>query len=84
MVKTVHMRADVPPGRELQIVLPPDVPVGPAEIVVVVSSQALPRESTLGDLVNSEFFGMWSERQDIDNSVEFARRLRSEAWKRPA
>ena len=84
MVKTVHMRADVPPGRELHIVLPPDVPVGPAEIVVVVSSQALPRESTLGDLVNSEFFGMWSERQDIDNSVEFARRLRSEAWKRPA
>ena len=83
MVKTVQMCADVPPGRELHIVLPPDVPVGPAEIVVVVSSQALPRESTLGDLVNSEFFGMWSERQDIDNSVEFARRLRSEAWKRP-
>ena len=83
MVKTVHISADVPPGRELHIVLPPDVPVGPAEIVVVVSSQAPPRENTLGDLVNSEFFGMWSERQDINDSVEFARQLRSEAWKRP-
>ncbi len=84
MVKTFNFTADVPPNREVRITLPADVPPGLAEIVVVVASHASAASSTLGDLLHSEFFGMWRDRADIGDSVEFARRLRAEAWSRSA
>lgn len=86
MVRTLNVKADIPANRELDlhITLPADVPLGPAEIVLVVSSVAAPKSSTLGDLLNSEFFGMWRDRTDISDSIDFARELRSQAWKRSA
>jgi hypothetical protein len=60
--------------------LPADVPVGPAEIVLVVSSSDRSNGRTLGDFKNSEFFGMWRDRSDIIDSVQLARELRSEGW----
>jgi hypothetical protein len=50
----------------------------------VVSSQADSSGSTLGAFADSEFFGMWRARPDITDSIEFARELRSEGWKRTA
>ncbi len=82
MVKTINFTADVPPNREVHITLPADVPTGPAEIVVVIASPAAPAVRTLGDLIRSEFFGMWRDRDDLGDSAEFARRLRAEAWSR--
>jgi hypothetical protein len=84
MVKTMNVNAEIPASRELLITLPNDVPIGPAEIVVVISPSSHSQASTLGDLADSEFFGMWRERTDLGDSVEFARNLRSEAWKRSA
>jgi len=84
MVKIVNLSADIPPSRELHITLPADVPAGPAEIVVVVSSTAQADGSTLGELANSEFFGMWRNRPDIADSFRFAQDLRSRGWKRSA
>ena len=40
------------------------------------------RLNTLGDLLESEFFGMWRERDDLPDSPEFARTLRAKAWDR--
>lgn len=87
MVKTVNLKADVPATRELDlhIVLPADVPTGPVEIVVVVSTDTVaPKPSTAADLANSEFFGMWAGRTDITDSSGFARQLREQAWRRSA
>ena len=84
MVKTINITADVPPNREVRLTLPADVPVGPAEIVVVVASRAVAPARTLGDLARSEFFGMWRDRPDLEDSIAFARRLRAEAWSRAA
>ena len=81
MVRTISLTTDVPPDRQVHLVLPDDVPTGPAEIVIVVASRATPAH-TLGDFVHSPFFGMWRDRDDIGDSVEFARRLRAEAWSR--
>ncbi len=81
MVKTFSLTADVPPDRQVHLVLPDDVPTGPAEIVVVVASHAS-TVHTLKDLAQSPFFGMWRDRADIGDSAEFARRLRAEAWSR--
>ena len=33
----------------------------------------------LSDLLHSEFFGMWRDREDITDSALFARQLREEA-----
>ena len=84
MVKTLNFKANVTGNRELHITLPADVPLGPAEIVLVVSSSAPSTPPTLGGFLNSEFFGMWRDRTDITDSSEFARDLRSQGWKRSA
>ena len=84
MVRTVSLNTDIPANRELRITLPADVPVGPAEIVLVVSSSDRASLRTAGDFARSEFFGMWRDRSDITDSAQFARDLRSEGWKRSA
>ena len=90
MVKTLNLSAEIPASRELHIVLPSDIPLGPAEILLVVSSteelgpKGLDPNSTLGALVASPYFGMWSDQEDITDSIEFACGLRSQSWKRPA
>jgi hypothetical protein len=83
MLKTITVTTEITPERELRIALPADTPLGPAEVVVVVSSAARRSERTFGDLLRSEFFGMWRDRDDITDSAEFARQLRGEAWSRP-
>lgn len=82
MVRRVEISTDVPADREMRITLPNDVPVGPAEIVVLVNSTQENGTHTLGDLAGSEFFGMWKDRTDIGDSIEFAERLRRDAWSR--
>lgn len=82
-MKTLNINADIPANRELRIALPDDVPAGPAEIVLIVSPRTRHADSTLGALSESEFFGIWKDRQDITDSVQFAEDLRSEGWKRP-
>ena len=84
MVRTLNLTADIPANRELHITLPADFPQGLADIVLVVSPSKEQKASTLGDLLNSEFFGMWRDRTDIGDSVDFARDLRCEGWKRSA
>jgi hypothetical protein len=84
MVRTVNLNAEIPASRELHITLPADFPIGPAEIVLVVSSPASVGTATLGDFVKSEFFGMWADRTDIGDSALFALHLRSAGWKRSA
>jgi hypothetical protein len=84
MIKTISLSIDIPQSRELNIAFPADVPAGPAEIVLVVTSSAQPNGSTLGELADSEFFGMWRDRADIADNSQFARDLRSKGWKRSA
>ena len=80
MVKTVTLNADIPASRELRITLPADVPTGSASIVIIVSPTESSTSSTFDDLLKSEFLGMWRDRADISDSVEFARKLRSQGW----
>ena len=82
MVRTISLHTDIPNNRELRIMIPADVPTGPAEVVVVISTQGVSRKKTFGDLLDSEFFGMWRDRADIKDSASFARQLRNEGWKR--
>jgi len=82
MVSEVHFRTDIPPNREILFRVPEDVPLGPADIQVLVTPQEREGTRSLGDLAGSEFFGMWKDRHDIQDVVAYARRLRKESWKR--
>lgn len=84
MFKALTLNTEIPANRELRIKLPADVPTGSAEIIVTVSPSRAAATSTLGDLVKSEFFGMWRDRDDNVDSLEFTRKLRSESWDRSA
>jgi hypothetical protein len=41
-----------------------------------------PRELTARALLQSEVVGLWADREDIGDSLDFARRLRQEAERR--
>jgi hypothetical protein len=77
MVKTITITTDITPDREVHLTLPDDTPLGPAEIVVVVAPATSRVGRTFGDLLNSEFFGIWRGRDDIADSAAFTRQLRA-------
>jgi hypothetical protein len=82
-MRVVTVTATVTPERTLTIQVPKDVPIGPAEVIVVFAAE--PRSQlhpTLGDLRASEFFGMWRDRTDLPDSPTLARTLRERAWYR--
>jgi hypothetical protein len=82
MFKTMNLHAEIPDNHELHITLPNDVPTGPADVVLVISTDNQEKTRTLKDLSESEFIGMWKDRADIGD--DFAQRLRTEGWKRSA
>ena len=55
-----------------------------AELIVLVEpvENSVERSMTGSDLLKSGLVGMWAERKDIGDSLEFARELRKEAEKR--
>jgi hypothetical protein len=76
---------EIPPSREIHLTLPEDMPTGAAKISIVIAEHGINRRiRTLGELLNSELFGLWRDRTDIRDSVEFARQLRRDAWQRTA
>jgi len=82
MATTFSLTAEIPSDRRLRIDLPKEVPPGRAEITLTVTPPEDDEGPTLGDLRDSKFFGMWANRTDITDSVDFARQLRRRAWDR--
>lgn len=79
-MKTVAIKTTIPEDHRLIIEVPPEMPVGPAEVVVTaITSEEAERPWTLGDLLASGLVGIWEDRTDIRDSVEFARSLRRAA-----
>ena len=82
-MKTIACKVVIPTDRQLHISVPDDVPLGPAEVVVVIVPKALPeKRGTAGDLLRSPLFGIWKERTDIGESRQYVRELRAKAEQR--
>ncbi|MBI4573971.1 MAG: hypothetical protein HY713_11890 [candidate division NC10 bacterium] len=82
-MKTVSIKTTIPENRRLVVDVPPDIPTGPAEVVVTALAGERPGQAwTLGDLLQSGLVGLWGDRTDITDSVEFARALRGAAERR--
>ena len=80
-MRSIRFSTNVPISRKLEIQLPADVPPGPAEVAVCVESEERQGggTGTLGDLARSALCGIWADRADIRDSVQFARDLRRQA-----
>jgi len=56
-----------------------------AEVIVLVENgkkKAKVKTMTAADLLQSNLFGLWADRKDIGDSLEFARSLRKQAEQR--
>ena len=54
-----------------------------AEVIVLVETgKASEKNMTAGDLLASGLVGIWADRKDLGDSLEFARKLRSQASQR--
>jgi len=82
-MRTITSKIVIPADRQLHISVPEDVPPGPAEIVLVIVSEATAGKGrTAGELLQSPLFGIWKDRTDVGDSVEYARALRARAEQR--
>jgi hypothetical protein len=67
MAMTLHWIIEIPDSRRLVLQLPEEVPAGHAEIVVQVSTTGAKRPlSTAGNLLRSQYVGMWKDREDLE------------------
>jgi hypothetical protein len=86
IMKTLSIKTNIPPDRKLLVDMPKDIPIGPAEIVLVISSEKeaskVQKGMTARELLNSPIFGAWKDRKDITDSLEYARKLRLDAERR--
>ncbi|MEK7675918.1 MAG: hypothetical protein AAB676_08820 [Verrucomicrobiota bacterium] len=82
MTKTFQLTTKVPDNRQINIALPKEIPVGPAQLTVSIQAPPESAPPKLGDLLQSGFFGLWRDRTDIADNVEFARQLRNDSWRR--
>lgn len=82
MIQTFDMTAEITETRKISITLPQNTPIGLVKLHVQITSVNETQSHTLGDLLNSDFFGMWQDRLDIKDSRLFAKELRQTAWDR--
>jgi hypothetical protein len=82
---TMIIKTDIGADSNLRLRVPEEVPVGPAEVVVTIipePDRSVPPAGTAVGLAHSSLFGLWADREDIGDSLAYARRLRTEAEKR--
>jgi hypothetical protein len=63
----------------LQITLPPGMPAGEVEVEIHLPEYEY---KPIGDLLDTPLIGMWADREDIKDNIEFADELRRRASRR--
>jgi hypothetical protein len=82
-VKTITCKVVIPSDRQLRLVVPEDIPPGPADVVLVIASDNHPEKGlTAGDLLRSLLCGIWKNRTDMGDSLAYAHKLWMEAERR--
>jgi hypothetical protein len=75
MVKTITLHMDMPGDRVLHIPLPPDVPNGPLEVVLVIAPTAAPPPAR-------SLAGRWQAHFPSDFDVDMALREIRHDWEK--
>ena len=82
---TLVVRTNIPPDRSVRIRVPESVPLGPANITLVITPEQRSTHEpggTAAELAHSPVFGLWADRTDITDSTAYARELRTQAERR--
>ena len=84
MITAVKQKVTVKSGGIVSLRSNRLIPGTKAELIVLVepAENSVERSMTGADLLKSKLVGMWAERKDIGDSVEFSRELRKKAEKR--
>ena len=80
-METIVLKGIITEDGQLQVNVPANLPPGPVEVEIRAEAPAV-QGVTLGELLNSGLVGLWKDREDITDSVEFARELRKRASRR--
>ena len=67
--------------HSLTVTIPTNFPPGRVKVTLTLEADA-DEYMPLGKLTELGVFGAWAHRSDLGDSVEFARGLRSEGWRR--
>lgn len=66
MAHLVTAHAEILPDHTMVLKMPEDIPPGPVTVTLTVEPEGESNKiNTLGDFLNSEFFGMFSDRDDL-------------------
>ena len=82
-MKTFTLKAVIPANGQLQIPVPEEVSPGEEVLITLVTETQGGKRLTAGHLLRSPLFGMWKDRTDIRDTIDFARKLRAEAERGP-
>jgi hypothetical protein len=82
-MKAIACKVVIPSDRPLHLVVPENIPSGPAEVVLVIAPDIDPKKGlTVVDLLRSPLCGIWKDRTAIGDSLAYAPKLRTEAERR--
>jgi len=84
MTLAIRTKTIVQPGGRVEVGSPELTPGASAEVIVLVDAPAPQRVMTAASLLDSGLAGLWEDRTEITDSVEFARQLRRQAERREA
>ncbi|MCA0454969.1 MAG: hypothetical protein LCI00_13435 [Chloroflexi bacterium] len=72
----IILRGVIDDKGQLQVDTVVDLPPGPVEIEI---RSEVPSAITSEQILASDFVGMWADRDDLGDSIEYARHLRQRA-----
>ncbi len=74
----VILIAEIPDDRRLVLDLPPETPVGRAEIVIRPAGERVRPVITAGEVLESAMFGFWRDRDDMGDAAAYIDRFRQD------
>ena len=72
----VKLKGEVTENQRLVMEVPGEIPPGPVEVIVLVEEAGRPRKRGKAGPERHPLFGMWADRPEAADPVEFAARLR--------
>jgi hypothetical protein len=85
MITAIKQKVTIGRGGSISLRSRALKPGSTAEVIVLVeeeSQESVKKPMTGKDWLNSELFGLWKDRTDIGDSLEFAQALRRKAERR--
>jgi len=75
-MQAVKLKGKVTENQRLVMEVPGEIPPGPVEVIVLFEEAGRPRKRGTGGPEKHPMFGMWADRPEAADPVDFTKRLR--------